>query len=70
MSYNLDTVNVILNENLRIRGDVLAILMEEIEDDLPEACFLYGLPRPGKTHNNAVWPKEPLQVWSPLMEER
>lgn len=43
MSCNPDTVDVLVNINFRIRGDALLDLMANIEEDLPEGCFLHDL---------------------------
>lgn len=43
MSYNIDTVRLLETTDARIRLTDVDALLERLEDDLPEACFLRDL---------------------------
>ena len=46
MSYNIDTVEMLSNDDLRIRGDMIEKALEELGDNKPEICFLDDFPDP------------------------
>lgn len=68
MPYNVTDVEVIVNEGLRIRGDVLVTLMAEVGDSFPARCFLCALPQPGKTVDTTVWSHRHVSPWFPDVE--
>jgi hypothetical protein len=64
MSTNIDSVRVIWQAEFRIRGDVLAELIDAFEDKFPEDCFLNDLVPGGDRPWNSEWSPE---RWYPIV---
>jgi len=54
MSYNIDTVHLLEPCDARIKHSDVEALLERLEDDLPEGCFLHDLAEAGPGEDGMV----------------